>query len=95
MARLTMDTDREALGWTITMACEQFAKAGMPVDEARFRIAVTRVARLPRTGELRKPHGSKGGRGTFLYDIGQLQRLHSALAPWLTAGTGTPAGGEG
>ena len=31
------------------MACEQFAAAGMPVDEARFRIAVTRMARLPRT----------------------------------------------
>jgi len=63
------------------MACEQFAEAGMPVDEARFRIAVTRVARLPRAGEM--PAGEKGGRGYALYPIGELQRLHSALAPWL------------
>jgi len=63
------------------MACEQFAEAGMPVDEARFRIAVTRVARLPRAGEM--PAGEKGGRGYALYEIGELQRLHSALAPWL------------
>jgi hypothetical protein len=63
------------------MACEQFAEAGMPVDEARFRIAVTRVARLPRAGEM--PAGEKGGRGYALYEIGELQRLHAALAPWL------------
>jgi hypothetical protein len=69
--------------WTIAMACEQFAAAGMPVDEARFRIAVTRVARIRRAGEM--PSGAKGGRGQTLYPIGELQRLHSALAPWLTA----------
>jgi hypothetical protein len=63
------------------MAVEQFAEAGMPVDEDRFRIAVTRVARLPRAGEM--PAGEKGGRGRALYPVGELQRLHSALAPWL------------
>ena len=68
-------------GWTIPMACEQFEAAGMPVDEARFRLAVTRVARLPRTGETAS--GGKGGRGQALYEIGALQRLHAALSPWL------------
>ena len=67
--------------WTITEAVEQFAAAGMPVDEDRFRIAVTRVARIPRAGET--PSGTKGGRGHPLYPIGELQRLHAALAPWL------------
>ena len=70
-------------GWTIPMACEQFAEAGMPVDEARFRIAVTRVARLRRVGETRQPPGSKGGRGHPVYEIGQLQRLHADVAKWI------------
>ena len=68
--------------WTISEAVEQFAMAGMPVDPARFRIAVTRVARIPRAGEA--PSGAKGGRGQSLYPIGELQRLLAALAPWLT-----------
>jgi hypothetical protein len=66
-----------AEGWTIPQACEQFAEQGMPVDEARFRIAVIRGLRIRRTGEMRKPKGSEGGRGQLLYDIGQLQRLHA------------------
>ena len=74
-----------AEGWTILEACAEFERAGMPVDPARFRIAVTRMARLRRIGETRQPTGSKGGRGHAVYDIGQLQRLHAALAPWLTA----------
>lgn len=73
-----MSTDH---GWTIPEACAEFERAGMPVDEARFRIAVTRVARIPRAGET--PSGEHGGRGHVLYPIGELQRLHSALAPWL------------
>jgi hypothetical protein len=73
--------------WTIAMACEEFKRAGMPVDEARFRIAVTRVARIPRAGEM--PPGRKGGRGQTLYPIGELQRLHAALSPWLTAPGGS------
>lgn len=63
-------------GWTIPEALRQFADAGMPVDEARFRIAVTRGVRIRRAGEMRQPPGSKGGRGQVVYDIGQLQRLH-------------------
>jgi hypothetical protein len=59
------------------MACEEFERQGMPVDPARFRLAVTRGVRICRTGEMRKPAGSEGGRGQFLYDIGQLQRLHA------------------
>ena len=70
-------------GWTIAEALEQFTAAGMPVDGKRFRVAVTEVARLERVGEVRKPPGSKGGRGPALYEIGELQRLHAALAPWL------------
>lgn len=70
-----------APGWTIAEALAEFERAGMPVDPARFALAVTRVARIPRAGETRP--GEKGGRGHALYEIGQLQRLHSALAPWL------------
>lgn len=76
-------------GWTIPEAVAEFAKAGMPVDEARFRIAVTRVARIPRAGETRS--GERGGRGHALYEIGELQRLHGALAPWLVV-QGAPTG---
>ena len=86
MARLTAAGDGwivdEEPGWTIAEAVAEFAAAGMPVDPERFRLAVTRVARIRRTGET--PPGEKGGRGKFLYPIGELQRLHSALAPWLT-----------
>ena len=70
-------------GWTIPMAVAKFAEQGMPVDEARFRIAVTRMARLRRVGETRQPPGSKGGRGHPVYQIGQLQRLHADVAKWI------------
>jgi hypothetical protein len=63
-------------GWTIPMAVAEFERQGMPVDEARFRIAITRSVRIRRVGETRQPPGSKGGRGQILYDIGQLQQLH-------------------
>lgn len=49
----------------------------MPVDPARFALAVTRVARIPAAGETRP--GGKGGRGHKLYDIGRLQRVHAWL----------------
>jgi len=75
-------------GWTIAEAVAEFAEAGMPVDEARFRIAVTRMARLQRTGETRQPPGSKGGRGQALYEIWQLQQLHKDVAKWCPAGDG-------
>jgi hypothetical protein len=70
-------------GWTIAEAVAEFAAAGLPVDPDRFRVAVVRVARIPRVGETKS--GPSGGRGHPLYPIGELQRLHSALAPWLTA----------
>ena len=70
------------------MALEQFAEAGMPVDPGRFGLAVTRVARLPRVGEM--PKGPLGGRGYFLYEIGELQLLHAGLVRWLTV----PASGD-
>ena len=72
-------------GWTIPMAVAKFAEQGMPVDEARFRIAVTRMARLRRVGETRQPPGSKGGRGHPLYGISDLQRLHADVAKWIPA----------
>jgi hypothetical protein len=70
-----------AQGWTVAEAVEQFAQAGVPFD------GLDRIIRaLPgfqRIGEVRKLPGSKGGRGDALYSIADLQRLHSALAPWL------------
>ena len=73
--------------WTVTEALEEFARQGMPVDPARFRAAV-RTARIPRAGETRS--GEKGGRGQNLYPIHELQRLHSALAPWLVSADREP-----
>jgi len=67
------------------MAVAKFAEQGVPVDEARFRLAVTRMARLRRIGETRQPPGSKGGRGHPLYEIGDLQRLHADVAKWIPA----------
>jgi hypothetical protein len=81
-----------AEGWTIPEACAEFERAGLPVDPARFRIAVTRVARLARVGETRQPPGSKGGRGHAMYDIGALQRLHADLAKWIPAQDGSHEG---
>lgn len=69
--------------WTIDEALAEFAGQGMPVDEYRFRLAVTRVARIRHAGETRS--GERGGRGQRLYPIAELQQLHSALSPWLTA----------
>ena len=65
-------------GWTIPEACAQFRAQGMPVDEARFRLAV-RAARLKPVAETRP--GGRGGRGYHLYEIAQLQHLHA----WLMA----------
>jgi hypothetical protein len=69
------------LGWTISEACAEFERAGLPVDPARFRMAI-RAVQLKPVGETTS--GGRGGRGHALYEIGQLQRLHAALAPWLT-----------
>jgi hypothetical protein len=77
MAGLTMAAD----GWTVDEAREQFARTGVPFD------GLDRVIRaLPgfvRIGEVRKPPGSMGGRGPAVYEIADLQRLHSKLAEWL------------
>lgn len=76
--------------WTIAMACDQFAKAGMPVYEDRYRLAVTRVCRIPRVGEM--PSGENGGRGLLQYPIGELQLLHSRLADWIVIREPSPGG---
>ena len=70
-----------AEGWTVDEAREQFAQAGVPVDGlARIIRALPGFQRIGET-----PSGEQGGRGHALYEIAQLQRLHAALAPWLTA----------
>jgi hypothetical protein len=68
-------------GWTIEEASAEFARTGIPISPYRLRLAVRAVALRP-VGEARS--GELGGRGRALYDIGQLQRLHAALSPWLT-----------
>ena len=70
-----------AHGWTISEAVAEFEAAGMPVDPRRFRIIVRNLPGLQPVGETKS--GERGGRGQFLYEIGQMQRLHSALAPGL------------
>jgi hypothetical protein len=69
-------------GWTIPQACEQFKQQGMPVEERHLRAIIRHLPGLNPVGETKS--GPTGGRGHPLYDIGSLQRLHSALAPWLT-----------
>lgn len=70
-----------AQGWTVSEAREEFAKAGMPVDGlARIIRALPGFQRIGET-----PSGEHGGRGHALYSIGELQRLHAALSPWLKA----------
>lgn len=68
-------------GWTIKEACEQFAAAGVPITPYRFGLVI-RAVQLPAAGRAPSP-GPQGGRGQTLYPISELQRLHSALAPWL------------
>ena len=69
------------LGWTVKDACEQFAGTGVPFDGLAWVIRA--LPGFQRIGEVRKPPGSMGGRGPAVYDIAQLQRLHSRLAEWL------------
>lgn len=66
-------------GWTVDEACAQFAASGLPIDPDRLRMVI-RALRLAPVGETR--HDGRG-RGHAMYDIGTMQRLHSALAPWL------------
>lgn len=69
-------------GWTVAEACEEFERAGLPVDPKRLRAIIRNLPGFRPVGETRA--GPQGGRGHPLYEIGALQRLHSALAPWLT-----------
>ena len=79
-------------GWTISEACDEFERAGVPVKLSRFRAIVRNLEGLQSIG--RKPSPSpKGGHGEALYPIGELQLLHAALAPWLTAREPPPGGG--
>ncbi len=64
------------------MAVEQFAEAGMPVDEARFRKIIAQLPGFRPVGEM--PSGPAGGRGHPVYPIADLQQLHARLAQWLT-----------
>lgn len=75
-------------GWTISEACEQFAAAGLPVDPRRFRMVIRALPGFKSVGETAST--ARGGRGHAIYEIGDLQRLHSALAPWL----GDPISGD-
>jgi hypothetical protein len=75
-------TPQSAHGWTISEACAEFERAGLPVDPARFRMIIRALPGFKPVGETRS--GQLGGRGQALYEIGALQRLHAALAPWLT-----------
>ena len=68
-------------GWTVAEARAEFAATGLPVDGLAQIIRA--LPGLQRIGETRP--GGKGGRGQALYPIADLQRLHAALSPWLTA----------
>ena len=70
-----------AQGWTIAEAVAEFERAGLPVDPARFRMAI-RAFRIRPVGERRAQPGSKGGRGQVFYEIGHLQLLHSEFMQW-------------
>jgi hypothetical protein len=71
-------------GWTIPMACEQFERQGMPVEERHLRAIIRHLPGFNPVGETKS--GPTGGRGHPLYEIGALQRLHAALSPWLSQG---------
>ncbi len=80
-------------GWTVPDALDQFAAAGMPLDETGFRAfvrAARRVGKIKPIGEKRKPAGSEGGRGAAIYDIAQMQLMHKDAVAWL----GLPAPGD-
>jgi aromatic ring-cleaving dioxygenase len=72
----------DAIGWTVGEACAEFERAGMPVEERRLRAIIRNLPGFNPVGETKS--GPIGGRGHPLYEIAQLQRLHAALAPWLT-----------
>lgn len=67
--------------WTIDEAVRYFADSGLPVNARQLTAIIRALPRLTAIAET--PPGGKGGRGHAMYDIGDLMRLHSALAPWL------------
>jgi hypothetical protein len=75
----------DAGGWTIPEAAAEFERVGLPVEERRLRAIIRNLPGFSPVGETKS--GPAGGRGHPLYEIGSLQRLHAALAPWLTAET--------
>jgi hypothetical protein len=68
-------------GWTISEAAALFEATGKPIPPRHLAMIIRALPGFCRIGE--RPSGDLGGRGHALYDIGQLQRLHAALAPWL------------
>lgn len=66
--------------WTIAEASAEFERTGIPVEPDRLRMII-RALRWQPCGETAS--GERGGRGQSLYRISDLQRLHSALSPWL------------
>ena len=68
-------------GWTITEASEDFARTGLPIPARQLAMIIRALPGFHRIGK--KPSGPLGGQGEALYEIGQLQRLHAALSPWL------------
>lgn len=79
-----------AEAWSVADACEEFARTGLPVDPDVLA-GIIRLLRKQSAGRHWTPAGRapspgpQGGRGADRYEIGQLQRLHAALSPWLTA----------
>jgi hypothetical protein len=68
-------------GWTVNEASADFAMTGKPIPPRQLAMIIRALPAFNPLGETAS--GGRGGRGHALYDIGQLQRLHSALAPWL------------
>jgi hypothetical protein len=75
--------------WTVSEACEVFARGGLPVDPAVFEAIIGLLrktdggrARLAPAGAAKS--GERGGRGKALYPARVLMELHRDLVPWVT-----------
>ena len=67
-------------GWTADEAGPEFAKTGIPFEPEQVRGIIRWLPGFLPVGEQR--HDGPG-RGKAMYDIGELQELHGALAKWL------------